>query len=63
MDHVSFSAGARMVGLSKPRIEQLIRLPGSQFPQPFQPSGPGGRRFFKVAELQAWRERRRASYQ
>ena len=60
--YVSFSAGARLVGLSKPRIEQLIRLPDSQFPRPFQPGGQRGRRFFKAAELTAWVESRRAKY-
>jgi predicted DNA-binding transcriptional regulator AlpA len=62
MEYVSFGAAARLIGLSKPRIEQLIRLPESQFPRPFQPSGEGGRRFFKAAELTAWLEGRRAKY-
>lgn len=62
MDYVSFSAGARLVGLSKSRIEELIRLPDSQFPRPFQPGGERGRRFFKANELRAWLESRRVTY-
>lgn len=62
MEYVSFCDGARLIGLSKQRIEQLIREQGSQFPRPFQPGGQGGRRFFKRTELVAWLESRRATY-
>jgi excisionase family DNA binding protein len=60
--YLSVSDTAKFLCLSRGRIEQLLREPKSKFPRPFQPAGAGGRRCFKVAELEAWMQRRRASY-
>lgn len=62
MPYLSFSDAAKFLCLSRPRIEQLLRDSKAKFPKPYQPAGVGGRRCFKVAELEAWMQRRRASY-
>ena len=60
-EYLSFSAAARLIGVSKQRVEQLLRDSKAKFPRPFQPL-PGAKRLFAADELRAWIERRRASY-
>lgn len=62
MPYLNFNEAAKFCCLSRTRVEQLLRDPLAEFPRPFQPQGPGGRRCFRSDELAAWMERKRAEY-